>query len=277
MTEDTHENPANTRMSDNARPPVVWTPEDAANFLSAAIKESQRPLAAALKKQGVPYWVFGIVLVVMLATSIMCWLYLDQLLQRALHNNSQQAAKLQNTHSRLEAVLTGRNQSLDVLNRKYAAAMEAQVKAQGELERLKGQLERIDARAEFSREQVRSLKAKLEQERQSFQDRMKMLQSNYEKALLRASRESGNQKELRKKFDHLTRENAVDKQKLASMQKELATVRGKIGLLRKQVAGLQQERDALRTQLDAAQALLKNLQPGTKAEKAKAEESKGGK
>lgn len=40
------------------RTPVRWTPEDAANFISSAIRESQQPTILALKKRGVSKLVY---------------------------------------------------------------------------------------------------------------------------------------------------------------------------------------------------------------------------
>lgn len=46
--------PEEERSEGESKRPVVWTPEDASNFLTNAIKESQKPLAEALAKPTIP-------------------------------------------------------------------------------------------------------------------------------------------------------------------------------------------------------------------------------
>lgn len=55
--------------NEQGKRPVVWTPEDASNFLTAAIKESQKPLAEALARPSVPLSAF---LVALLVVALLC-------------------------------------------------------------------------------------------------------------------------------------------------------------------------------------------------------------
>ncbi len=47
--------------------PVKWTPEDAANFIASTIKEAQKPTVLAIKKRGVPWWVYMLTVVILLS------------------------------------------------------------------------------------------------------------------------------------------------------------------------------------------------------------------
>lgn len=47
--------------------PVKWTPEDAATFISSAVCESQKPMLLALKRRGVPFSVYFLTVLMLLA------------------------------------------------------------------------------------------------------------------------------------------------------------------------------------------------------------------
>ncbi len=58
----------------------VWSPEDAARFLSSAIQQTQRPLTDALNKRSVSPGIFALVIVLLVAAAAACgWVLLDRL------------------------------------------------------------------------------------------------------------------------------------------------------------------------------------------------------
>lgn len=78
-------------MEDNDNTPIrhegeenravnVWTPEDAARFLSSAIQEAQRPLTDALKQRSVSPGIFALVVAILVACGALGgWVLLDRL------------------------------------------------------------------------------------------------------------------------------------------------------------------------------------------------------
>lgn len=68
MADDIHDNSfehVSTIMQPST--PVKWTPEDAANFISSAINEAQKPTMAALKSRGVSKVIYFFTCIVLLA------------------------------------------------------------------------------------------------------------------------------------------------------------------------------------------------------------------
>ncbi|MDR1613304.1 MAG: hypothetical protein LBT97_11065 [Planctomycetota bacterium] len=58
----------------------VWTPEDAARFLSSAIQEAQRPLTDALRQRSVSPGLFALVIALLVAAAAVCgWILFDRL------------------------------------------------------------------------------------------------------------------------------------------------------------------------------------------------------
>jgi hypothetical protein len=58
----------------------VWTPEDAARFLSSAIQEAQRPLTDALRQRSVSPGIFALVVALLVAAAAICgWILFDRL------------------------------------------------------------------------------------------------------------------------------------------------------------------------------------------------------
>lgn len=63
--------------------PVVWTPEDASRFLTAAIHEAQRPLADALQQRPVTTRVLAIIVCILVAGAAVIGLILSSQLEKA--------------------------------------------------------------------------------------------------------------------------------------------------------------------------------------------------
>lgn len=68
------------REEEETRQVSVWTPEDAARFLSSAIQESQRPLTEALRQRSVSPGMFALVILLLVASAAGSgWILLDRL------------------------------------------------------------------------------------------------------------------------------------------------------------------------------------------------------
>ena len=76
------------REGEESRQPAVWTPEDAARFLSSAIQEAQRPLTDALSRRSISPGMFALVVALLVVSAAACgWFLLDRL------EKSEQAAE----------------------------------------------------------------------------------------------------------------------------------------------------------------------------------------
>ncbi len=135
-----------------ARPPVVWTPEDAANFLRAAIKESQEPLRDALKRQGVPTSLVMLLAILFAAGGFALWQYSQERLAAAQRREKDTsvkvaqeqgraaAAEAQAAHyqARLQETLAGQQDRLAVLQDDSQRLRDQLITAQKELDAKRG-------------------------------------------------------------------------------------------------------------------------------------------
>ncbi len=222
-------NPGPPEASPDSKPdplaPVVWTPEDAAHFLSTAIKEAQQPFAQALLRQGVPRATFALtvfLLVLLLGCGGVGVYYF-------LRENSAQ-------HTR-----------------------QMQQVASGPREHLRS----LQDEARYNREQAEVFrKAFLAAQKETLEQRLQVAQSDRirqesedlrKKFLVQSKENAGLQRELRK---------AVDKD--TGRLQELAGLRNQMRLVQTQMEGLQEEKDALAKQLDASRRMLRMLQGGSR-------------
>jgi len=250
------EDPRQPPKNQESRLPVIWTPEDAANFLSAAIKEAQRPLAQALQRQGIPPWAFGLIIIVTVAAICLGWLHFDEQLKKAWQRNTEQFRELQTVHAKADKARDDKAATAEALRQKYDSIVEQNALAQGELAARKRQQEELEIKAAIAEKVAAEAQKELRQQRAAAEERIAMLQQDYEKMLLRADKENGSQAQLRQELDQANSQKSSAAQETENLRQQLAEARKQVDLLKQQLVGMDEERQALRKQLQAAQAML---------------------
>ncbi len=178
------------KNSETSRPPVVWTPEDAANFLGAAIKEAQRPLAEALRRQGVPVWLFLLLILIALGIGLagarLGQQYLRRLfseqdsmqqeinrLRHALVSAERERAALEAARSRLEA-------RVEITAEQLTELREAKTAAEEESAALRDQLREAAAAPRQEADEMRAVQAEARSREAALQARCETLQVQVE-------------------------------------------------------------------------------------------------
>ncbi len=256
MAEDASQQPQRPRSS----APVVWTPEDAANFLSATIKESQRPLAEALKRQGVPHWVFGLVVLVAVAGSVIGWLYLDQRMTKSEKHYVAFQSQLKGQAAEYREAWHEARDGKENLQAQYLQAVQELARVRGQNEAMETRMVGLQSQARKTAEDAEQLRKRLEEQKDSFADRLQVLQADYEKLLLQAEKHGGEDQTVAEKLRTLEEAKAAAEARAEDLSEELAAANKRNRSLALQVDGLEQEKMALRKQLEAIKSLLEESQ-----------------
>jgi|GEM_PF-2775602 hypothetical protein len=171
------ENEDNTPIrhdGDENRQVNVWSPEDAARFLSSAIQQTQRPLTDALNKRSVSPGIFALVIVLLVAAAAACgWVLLDRLekTEKAADNarNLREQALVQqheikSKHDVVSAKLSTTQEQLERVRRDLETENERlRTEATGfrlneeEMRRLKNDIQRYRRHNELLRNQISGL------------------------------------------------------------------------------------------------------------------------
>lgn len=222
---------------DKTRHPVIWTPEDAANFITAAIREAQNPLNTALRTRGIPKTVFALFVVVLLGALAGSWQYF-------LYENSfwkREAARLESERGELERWRTERLSAPNPADEKRVAdaasqaqqATEREQKALARVAELERQLGDASANASTDRQSLTQAKKELEEKVGSLQSEVDSLKKNEEDM---------------KSLKSVREENVT-------LKKQLAEALRRAELLSLQLEGKEEEQAALVKQLKALRAL----------------------
>ena len=211
------------KKNEAARSPVVWTPEDAANFLGAAIKEAQRPLAEALRRQGVPAWLFLLLILIGLGLGTAAARSGQQYLRRLFRE--QEALQQEIVRLRAELAAAGRER--------------------GESEAARA---RLEARLEIMAEQfggLRDAKLAAEEEaaalRQELQDAKAAPRQEVENLRVSQAAAAGREAALRAESERLQLQVEMQRQEIERLRRDLR-------LLAAQIENGEAEREALRKQ-----------------------------
>ncbi len=152
----------------------VWTPEDAARFLSSAIQESQRPLTDVLNKRSISPGIFALVILLLVAAAAACgWVLLDRLEKADKAAETARAGReaaiaqrheIQSKHETATARLAATQEQMDKLKRELETENERlRAEAMGlkgneeELKRLRADISRYRRQSELLRTQISGL------------------------------------------------------------------------------------------------------------------------
>lgn len=247
MSEDEPED----RVDDSSRHAVVWTPEDAAHFLTSAIKESQRPLAEALARPGVPVRV--VYLGCLVGVIFMCGMFF-QLYQAQHHIRSveeeRQALSGKIEHAQGELRALSENRSAQAIS--LVTLRQERVDAQSRLDAAQMKLD--EAQAELARKnhalgQARQQGAELESAV------MTALRKRFDEA---ARERDAAQAQLQQLKDAQARQGDVQREKktlhmlLSQSQDALRTAREENLLLATQIENQKTRIQALQAELETA-------------------------
>lgn len=234
---------------DGPRKPVVWTPEDAANFLSAAIKEAQAPLARELRARGVPYSVFVLVfalvaLMLLLVLGGMFYLY------------QQEREDLRQDRKGMELQVTRERKDLA-----------QQIKA--ELEKnstLLNQTTALQAQLNESRQQLLETRDALHErnlaltEARAMIERAEHLAEELDQVYSEMNRLEAERNELARLVEIRTAELEEIHGRYEGREREFTQLRKRLRLMQVQSDGVVDEKEALARQLEAAREMLRILQ-----------------
>lgn len=152
----------------------VWSPEDAARFLSSAIKEAQRPLTDALQQRSVSPGIFALVIALLVAAAaISGWVLIDRLdksdqaadaartdrdvaidkRHEALARHDAVAARLMSTQEQAERT----KRELETENERLRTEAAGYKASDDELKRLRTDLNRYRRQNELLRTQISGL------------------------------------------------------------------------------------------------------------------------
>ncbi len=251
---------ANSQSGDGKRTPVVWTPEDAANFLGAAIKEAQRPLLKMIEKQGVPKWVFALVALIFLALAGVFY-----------HHARREFDHLRDLNMQMQAerddAARAASDSRDLLHKTEISLIESK----GKQEILEKEV--LELAAE---------KAELAETHSKLAGQYANLQSAYQEEVERGMNsqdklrddDTQRQEEVRRLKDELHDAHMAleAREKRTSEERQAAEkTQRQIKLLQVQLEGMEEEKNAMAKQLNAARELLKETRDPAAGEKTKPE------
>jgi hypothetical protein len=239
------------RRGTEERRPAAWTPEDAATFLARAIQEGQRPLREALRRQGVPRWVFVIVVGILVAVGVVGYIHMRSQLVELRQERAAVAEELDEVETLRRNVETDRADA-----RESAATAAARI----------GALEEDRARL---RESVNDLRSRLERERSSEMALLKRLREENARLQALHAEQRTVLDTLRDSLAEARAEAASVKNLSREERRAFARARESARLLQAQLEGQSDEILALKKQLSAARALTRSLQgepaPGAEA------------
>lgn len=154
MDIDNEDNTPIRHDGDENRQVNVWSPEDAARFLSSAIQQTQRPLTDALNKRSVSPGIFALVIVLLVAAAAACgWVLLDRL------EKTEKAAD--NARSLREQALVQQHEiksKHDVVSAKLNTTQEQLERVRRDLETENGRLRTEATGFRLNEEEMRRLK-----------------------------------------------------------------------------------------------------------------------
>lgn len=141
---------------DDEAKPVVWTPEDASRFLTAAIHEAQRPLAEALKDRPITSRAMTIIVAVLVLGAAVIALILSSQIEKA-DKAADEARKAREVILTDKAELQARTGILEDRLGRANSAMAGMRDSENDLKRARVDLQRSRRQNELLRSQISGL------------------------------------------------------------------------------------------------------------------------
>ncbi len=236
---------------------LVWTPEDTANFLSAAIKESQRPLVQAIQRQGVPRSTVALFALLLAAAGGGFWQLFSNMLERQEQGWRERQQRLNQTIQEFKQESeTGRQQRQE-LQAKFSQATEARVLSQSRLEALREttavwRREKADLTARWE-----AWRAEMATDRRVATAKLESRHEENRNILAQSAVQEATVKRLRGELAAVRREAGTGQARYREQRREAAAARLRLKLLELQLRGLKEEKEALAKQLQAMRELLR--------------------
>jgi len=213
--------------------PVVWTPEDAANFITAAIREAQSPLTVALKSRGISRSIFALFVLLFLGSLAGSWVFF-------LHESSFLKAQNKELLTSYETLVNTPDLAAERRENEIALQLEASMSRERKALDQLAQLNVLAAGAE----KLSADKTALEKANHDLQEQIDTLKAELENLKQKTTGENSEADTLRK---NLEKANKVIEER--TRRAELLSV---------QLEGKEDELAALKKQLTAAEALAKS-------------------